>query len=151
MNEECKICDDYLPTEMDGIKFQYGWYYLVNKNSLEPYISKKEKDTDYRSIEIILDYNEFNFSEEISYSAIFFTNIKKTGISGELCEVSGSQENKAEIKERSLKRLHEIIPSSKLIPDLKMLAQKKKKLENELKVTIQEIKEIDALLNKNSI
>ena len=151
MNEECKICDDYLPTEMDGIKFQYGWFYIVNKNSLEPYISKNEKDTDYKSIEIILDYNEFNFSEEISYSAVFFTNIKKTGISGELCEVSGSQENKAEIKERFLKRLHEIIPSLKLKPDLKMLAQKKKKLENELKVTIQEIKEIDALLNKNSI
>ena len=151
MNEECKICDDYLPTEMDGIKFQYGWFYIVNKNSLEPYISKKEKDTDYKSIEIILDYNEFNFSEEISYSAVFFTNIKKTGISGELCEVSGSQENKAEIKERFLKRLHEIIPSLKLKPDLKMLAQKKKKLENELEVTIQEIKEIDALLNKNNI
>ena len=151
MNEECKTCDDYLPTELDGVKFQYGWYYLVNKNSLEPYISKKEKDTDYRSIEIILDYNEFNFSEEISYSAVFFTNIKKTGISGELCEVSGSQENKAEIKERFLKRLHEIIPSLKLKPDLKMLAQKKKKLENELEVTIQEIKEIDALLNKNNI
>ena len=151
MNEECKICDDYLPTELDGVKFQYGWYYLVNKNSLEPYISKKEKDTDYRSIEIILDYNEFNFSEEVSYSAVFFTNIKKTGISGELCEVSGSQENKAEIKERFLKRLHEIIPSLKLKPDLKMLAQKKKKLENELEVTIQEIKEIDALLNKNNI
>ena len=148
MNEECKICDDYLPTEMDGIKFQYGWYYLVNKNSLEPYISKKEKDTDYRSIEIILDYNEFNFSKEINYSAVVFTNIKKTCISGELCEVSGSQENKAEIKERFLKRLHEIIPSLKLKPDLKMLAQKKKKLENELKVTIQEIKEIDALLIK---
>ena len=151
MNEECKICDDYLPTEMDGVKFQYGWYYIVDKNSLEPYISKNEKDTDYRSIEIILDYSEFNFSEEISYSAVFFTNIKKTGISGELCEVSGSQENKAEIKERFLKRLHEIIPSLKLKPDLKMLAQKKKKLENELEVTIQEIKEIDALLNKNSI
>ena len=148
MNEECKICDDYLPTEMDGVKFQYGWYYLVNKNSLEPYISKKEKDTDYRSIEIILDYNEFNFSEEISYSAVFFTNIKKTGISGELCEVSGSQENKAEIKERFLKRLHEIIPSLKLKPDLKMLAKKRKKLENELEVTIHEIKEIDALLTK---
>ena len=151
MNEERKTCDDYLPTELDGVKFQYGWYYLVNKNSLEPYISKKEKDTDYKSIEIILDYNEFNFLEEISYSAVFFTNIKKTGISGKLCEVSGSQEDKAEIKERFLKRLHEIIPSLKLKPDLKMLAQKKKKLENELKVTLQEIKEIDALLNKNSI
>ena len=151
MNEECKICDDYLPTEMDGVKFQYGWYYLVSKNSLEPYISKKEKDTDYRSIEIILDYNEFNFSEEISYSAVFFTNIKKTGISGKLCEVSGLQKDKAEIKERFLKKLHEIIPNLKLKPDLKMLAQKKKKLENELEVTIQEIKEIDALLNKNNI
>ena len=151
MNEERKTCDDYLPTELDGVKFQYGWYYLVNKNSLESYISKKEKDTDYRSIEIILDYNEFNFLEEISYSAVFFTNIKKSGISGKLCEVSGSQEDKAEIKERFLKRLHEIIPSLKLKPDLKMLAQKKKKLENELKVTLQEIKEIDALLNKNSI
>ena len=151
MNEECKICDDYLPTEMDGVKFQYGWYYLVSKNSLEPYISKKEKDTDYRSIEIILDYNEFNFSEEISYSVVFFTNIKKSGISGKLCEVSGSQEDKAEIKENFLKKLHEIIPSLKLKPDLKMLAQKKKKLENELEVTIQEIKEIDALLNKNNI
>ena len=31
-----------------------------------------------------------------------------------------------------------------------MLAQKKKKLENELKVAIQEIKEIDALLNKQA-
>ena len=151
MNEECKICDDYLPTEMDGVKFQYGWHYIVDKNSLEPYISKNEKDTDYRSIEIILDYNEFNFLEEISYSAVFFTNIKKSGISGKLCEVSGSQEDKAEIKEKFLKKLHEIIPSLKLKPDLKMLAQKKKKLENELEVTIQEIKEIDALLNKNSI
>lgn len=148
MNEECKICDDYLPTEMDGVKFQYGWYYIVDKNSLEPYISKNEKDTDYRSIEIILDYDEFNFSKEISYSAVFFTNIKKTGISGELCEVIGPQEDKAEIKEKFLKKLHEIIPSLKLKPDLKMLAQKKKKLENELEVTIQEIKEIDALLNK---
>ena len=148
MNEECKICDDYLPTEMDGVKFQYGWYYIVDKNSLEPYISKKEKDTDYRSIEIILDYSEFNFSEEISYSAVFFTNIKKSGISGELCEVSGSQKDKAEIKERFLKKLYEIIPSLKLKPDLKMLAQKKKKLENELKVITQEIKEIDALLIK---
>lgn len=27
MNEECKIYDDYLPTEMDGVKFQYGWFY----------------------------------------------------------------------------------------------------------------------------
>ena len=151
MNEECKTCDDYLPTELDGVKFQYGWYYLVSKNSLEPYISKKEKDTDYRSIEIILDYNEFNFLEEISYSAEFFTNIKKTGISGKLCEVIGPQENKAEIKEKFLKKLHEIIPSLKLKPDLKMLAKKRKKLENELEVTIQEIKEIDALLNKNSI
>ena len=148
MNEECKIYDDCLPIEMDGVKFQCGWYYLVNKNSLEPYISKKEKDTDYRSIEIILDYNEFNFSEEISYSAVFFTNIKKSGISGKLCEVSGSQEDKAEIKEKFLKKLHEIIPSLKLKPDLKMLAQKKTKLENELEVTIQEIKEIDALLIK---
>ena len=148
MNEECKIYDDYLPTEMDGVKFQYGWYYIVDKNSLEPYISKKEKDTDYRSIEIILDYSEFNFSEEISYSAVFFTNIKKSGISGELCEVSGSQKDKAEIKERFLKKLYEIIPSLKLKPDLKMLAQKKKKLENELKVITQEIKEIDALLIK---
>ena len=148
MNEECKICDDCLPTEIDGVKFQYGWYYTCNKNSLEPYISKKEKDTDYKSIEIILDYNEFNFSEEISYSAVFFTNIKKTGISGELCEVSGLQKDKAEIKERFLKKLHEIILSLKLKPDLKMLAQKKKKLENELEVTIQEIKEIDALLIK---
>ena len=148
MNEECKIYDNCLPIEMDGVKFQYGWYYLVNKNSLEPYISKKEKDTDYRSIEIILDYNEFNFSEEISYSAVFFTNIKKTGISGKLCEISGSQKDKAEIKEKFLKKLHEIISSLKLKPDLKMLAQKKKKLENELEVTIQEIKEIDALLIK---
>ena len=80
---------------------------------------------------------------------VFFIFVKNTaGISGELCEVSGSQENKAEIKERFLKRLHEIIPSLKLKPDLKMLAQKKKKLENELEVTIQEIKEIDALLIK---
>ena len=148
MNEECKIYDNCTPTEMDGIKFLYGWYYIVNKNSLEPYISKEEKDTDYRSIEIILDYNEFNFLEEISYSAVFFTNIKKSGISGKLCEVSGSQEDKAEIKERFLKKLHEIIPSLKLKPDLKMLAQKKKKLENELKVITQEIKEIDALLIK---
>ena len=137
MNEECKICDDYLPTEMDGVKFQYGWYYIVDKNSLEPYISKNEKDTDYRSIEIILDYNEFNFLEEISYSAEFFTNIKKTGISGTLCEVIGPQEDKAEIKEKFLKKL-----------DLKMLAKKRKKLENELEVTIHEIKEIDALLIK---
>ena len=148
MNEECKICDDYLPTEMDGVKFQYGWYYIVDKNSLEPYISKDEKDTDYRSIEIILDYNEFNFLEEISYSAEFFTNIKKTGISGKLCEVIGPQEDKAEIKEKFLKKLHEIIPSLKLKPDLKMLAKKRKKLENELEVTIHEIKEIDALLIK---
>ena len=148
MNEECKICDDYLPTEMDGVKFQYGWYYIVDKNSLEPYISKNEKDTDYRSIEIILDYNEFNFLEEISYSAEFFTNIKKTGISGTLCEVIGPQEDKAEIKEKFLKKLHEIIPSLKLKPDLKMLAKKRKKLENELEVTIHEIKEIDALLIK---
>ena len=148
MNEECKICDDYLPTEMDGVKFQYGWYYIIDKNSLEPYISKNEKDTDYRSIEIILDYGEFKFSEEISYSAVFFTNIKKSGISGELCEVSGPQKDKAEIKEKFLKKLHEIIPSLKLKPDLKMLAKKKKKLENELEVTIHEIKEIDALLIK---
>ena len=148
MNEECKICDDYLPTEMDGVKFQYGWYYIVDKNSLEPYISKDEKDTDYRSIEIILEYNEFNFLEEISYSAEFFTNIKKTGISGKLCEVIGPQEDKAEIKEKFLKKLHEIIPSLKLKPDLKMLAKKRKKLENELEVTIHEIKEIDALLIK---
>ena len=148
MNEECKTYDDYLPTELDGVKFQYGWYYLVNKNSLEPYISKKEKDTDYRSIEIILDYNEFNFSEEISYSAVFFTNIKKTGISGTLCEVIGPQEDKAEIKEKFLKKLHGIIPSLKLKPDLKMLAKKRKKLENELEVTIHEIKEINALLIK---
>ena len=148
MNEECKICDDYLPTEMDGVKFQYGWYYIVDKNSLEPYISKNEKDTDYRSIEIILDYNEFNFLEEISYSAEFFTNIKKTGISGKLCEVIGPQEDKAEIKEKFLKKLHEIIPSLKLKPDLKMLAKKRKKFENELEVTIHEIKEIDALLIK---
>lgn len=148
MNEECKIYDDCLPTEMDGVKFQYGWYYTCNKNSLEPYISKKEKDTDYRSIEIILDYNEFNFSEEISYSAVFFTNIKKTGISGKLCEVSGLQEDKAEIKERFLKKLHEILPSLKLKLDLEMLAKRKKKLEDELKVITQEIKEIDALLIK---
>ena len=148
MNEECKICDDYLPTELDGVKFQYGWYYIVDKNSLEPYISKDEKDTDYRSIEIILDYNEFNFLEEISYSAVFFTNIKKTGISGKLCEVIGPQEDKVEIKEKFLKKLHEIIPSLKLKPDLKMLAKKRKKLENELEVTIHEIKEIDALLIK---
>ena len=133
MNEECKICDDYLPTEIDGVKFQYGWYYLVNKNNLEPYISKKEKDTDYRSIEIILDYDEFNFSEEISYSAVFFTNIKKTGISGTLCEVIGLQEDKAEIKEKFLKKLHEIIPSLKLKPDLKMLAKKRKNLKMNLK------------------
>ena len=138
MNEECKICDDYLPTEMDGVKFQYGWYYIVDKNSLEPYISKNEKDTDYRSIEIILDYNEFNFLEEISYSAEFFTNIKKTGISGELCEVSGSQEDKAEIKERFLKKLEGVSDPER----------KRKKLENELEVTIHEIKEIDALLIK---
>ena len=151
MNEECKICDNCTPTEMDGIKFLYGWYYLVDKKSLEPYLSKDEKDTDYKSIEIIIDYNEFNFSEKISYSAIFFTDIKKVGVSGTLCEITGPKENNVELKEKFLKELHEIIPSLKLKPDLKMLAQKKKKLENELEVTIQEIKEIDALLNKNNI
>ena len=151
MNEECKIYDNCTPTEMDGIKFLYGWYYLVDKKSLEPYLSKDEKDTDYKSIEIIIDYNEFNFSEKISYSAIFFTDIKKVGVSGTLCEITGPKENNVELKEKFLKELHEIIPSLKLKPDLKMLAQKKKKLENELEVTIQEIKEIDALLNKNTI
>ena len=151
MNEECKIYDNCTPTEMDGIKFLYGWYYLVDKKSLEPYLSKDEKDTDYKSIEIIIDYNEFNFSEKISYSAIFFTDIKKVGVSGTLCEITGPKENNVELKEKFLKELHEIIPSLKLKPDLKMLAQKKKKLENELEVTIQEIKEIDALLNKNNI
>ena len=148
MNEECKIYDNCTPTEMDGIKFLYGWYYLVDKKSLEPYLSKDEKDTDYKSIEIIIDYNEFNFSEKISYSAIFFTDIKKVGVSGTLCEITGPKENNVELKEKFLKELHEIIPSLKLKPDLKMLAQKKKKLENELEVTIQEIKEIDALLIK---
>ena len=129
MNEECKIYDNCTPTEMDGIKFLYGWYYLVDKKSLEPYLSKDEKDTDYKSIEIIIDYNEFNFSQKISYSAIFFTDIKKVGVSGTLCEITGPKENNVELKEKFLKELHEIIPSLKLKPDLKMLAQKKKKLE----------------------
>lgn len=145
MDEECKTNDDCLPVEMDGVKFQYGWYYLVDKESLEPYIYKNEKDTDYESIEIILDCSKFNFLKEIQYSAVFFTNIKKVGISGTLCEVTGPQENKAELKEKFLKKLHEIIPSLKLKPDLEMLAKRKKKLEDEFKAIIQEMKEIDIL------
>lgn len=148
MNEECKIYDNCTPTEMDGIKFLYGWYYLVDKKSLEPYISKDEKDTDYKSIEIIIDYNEFNFSEEISYSAIFFTDIKKVGISGTLCAITGPKENNVELKEKFLKELHEIIPSLKLKLDLEMLAKRKKKLEDEYKIIVQEMLDIDTLFIK---
>lgn len=148
MDEKCKAADDSLPTEMDGVKFKYGWYYIVDKESLGPYICEDEKDTDYRSIEIILDCSKSNFSKRIQYSADFFTDIKKVGISGTLCEVNGPQENSAELKEMFLEKLHKILPSLKLKPDLGMLAKKEKSLEDEFKTIIQEMKEIEALFNK---
>ena len=148
MDEECKVDDSHLPTEMDGVKFKCGWYYVVDKESLEPYIREEEKDTNYRSITITIDCSTFKFTKEIEYSAVFFTNIKKVGISGTLCEVAGSQEDQNELKEKFLKKLHKILSSLKLKPDLEMLAKREKRLEDKFRSIIQEMKEIDALFNK---
>ena len=80
-------CDDTLPTELCGIKFRKGWYYLVDKKILEPYICEDEKDTDYKSIVIYLDCEELRTIGDVIYEAIFFTDIKHVGISGRICAV----------------------------------------------------------------
>ena len=45
MSDVKECCDDTLPAELCGIKFRKGWYYLVDKKVLEPYILEDEKDT----------------------------------------------------------------------------------------------------------
>ena len=107
-------CDDTLPTELCGIKFRKGWYYLVDKKILEPYICEDEKDTDYKSIVIYLDCEELRTIGDVIYEAIFFTNIKHVGISGRICAVRKDLKDKAAAREEFLKKLQETLPKLNL-------------------------------------
>lgn len=142
-------CDLTLPEEMNGIKFQYGCYYLVNKKDLEPYIKDDEKDTDYKSITLGLDCIEYPFLQKIVYCAFFFTDLKRVGISGTVCSVQDDIKNKKKAREEFLKRLQEILPKLNLKIDLKHLIKTKEKLTKKFKDISIELEQIENVLNLN--
>lgn len=141
--------DDTLPTELCGVKFQKGWYYLVDKKALEPYICEDEKDTDYKSIVIYLDCDEYPYIGDVVYEAIFFTNIKHVGISGRFCTVRKELKDKAAAREEFLKKLQETLPKLNLKIDTDKLIEERETLLNVIKNTQIEIEEIDSELEKN--
>ena len=148
MVEEKEDYDDTLPTELCGVKFQKGWYYLVDKKALEPFILESEKDTDYKSIVIYLDCDEYPYIGDVVYEAIFFTNIKPVGISGRICTVRKDIEDKAAAREEFLKKLQETLPKLNLKIDTDMLIEQREKLLNGIKNLQIEIEEINSKLEK---
>ncbi len=142
-------CDDTLPTELCGVKFQKGWHYLVDKKVLEPYILKDEKDTDYKSIVIYLDCEEYPHIGDVVYEAIFFTDIKHVGISGSICTVRTHLKNKAIAREKFLKKLQEILPKLNLKVDIDDLIKHRNELLNTIKNASIELGEINSELEKD--
>lgn len=142
-------CDDTLPTELCGIKFQKGWHYLVDKKILEPYILEDERDTDYKSIVIYLDCEEYPHIGDVVYEAIFFTNIKHVGISGRICSVRTSLKNKAAAREEFLKKLQETLPKLNLKIDTDDLIKHRDGLLNAIKNISIELDEINSELKRN--
>lgn len=141
--------DETLPTELCGVKFQKGWYYLVDKKALEPYICEDEKDTDYKSIVIYLDCDEYPYIGDVVYEAIFFTNIKHVGISGRFCTVRKELKDKAAAREEFLKKLQETLPKLNLKIDTDKLIEEREILLNGIKNFQIEIEEINSELEKN--
>ena len=144
MVEEKEIFDEALPTELCGIKFQKGWYYLVDKKALEPYICEDEKDTDYKSIVIYLDCDEYPYIGDVVYEAIFFTDIKHVGISGRFCTVRKELKDKAAAREEFLKELQETLPKLNLRVDKDMLVKQRDRLLNGIKNLQIEVEEINS-------
>lgn len=142
-------CDDTLPTELCGIKFRKGWYYLVDKKTLEPYICEDEKDTDYKSIVIYLECNEYPHIGDVVYEAIFFTNIKHVGISGRICAVRKDLKDKAAAREDFLKELQETLPKLNLKVDTDVLTKHRDELLDTIKEASVELGEINFELERN--
>ena len=149
MSDVKENCDDTLPAELCGIKFQRGWYYLVDKKVLEPYILEDEKDTDYKSIVIYLDCEEYPHIGDIVYEAIFFTDIKHVGISGRICTVRKDLKDKAAAREEFLKKLQETLPKLNLKVDTDMLIKQRDALLNAIKDISIELDEIKSELKRN--
>lgn len=149
MEDEKENYDGTLPIELCGVKFQQGWYYLVDKKALEPYICDDEKDTDYKSIVIYLDCDEYPFIEDVVYEAIFFTDIKHAGISGRMCTVRKEWKDKAAAREEFLKKLQETLPKLNLKIDKDMLVKQRDKLLERIKNFQIEVEEINSELEKN--
>lgn len=142
-------CDDTLPTELCGIKFRKGWYYLVDKKILEPYICEDEKDTDYKSIVIYLDCEELRTIGDVIYEAIFFTNIKHVGISGRICAVRKGLKDKATARDEFLKKLQETLPKLNLKVDKDVLTKHRDELLDTIKEASVELSEINSELEKD--
>lgn len=142
-------CDDTLPTELCGIKFRKGWYYLVDKKTLGPYILEDEKDTDYKSIVIYLECNEYPHIGDVVYEAIFFTNIKHVGISGRICAVRKDLKDKAAAREEFLKELQETLPKLNLKVDTDVLTKHRDELLDTIKEASVELGEINFELERN--
>lgn len=142
-------CDDTLLTELCGIKFRKGWYYLVDKKTLEPYICEDEKDTDYKSIVIYLECNEYPHIGDVVYEAIFFTNIKHVGISGRICAVRKDLKDKAAAREEFLKELQETLPKLNLKVDKDVLIKHRDELLDTIKEASVELGEINFELERN--
>lgn len=142
-------CDDTLPAELCGIKFQKGWHYLVDKKTLEPYILENEKNTDYKSIVIYLECNEYPHIGDVVYEAIFFTDIKHIGISGRICTVRKDLKDKAAAREEFLRKLQETLPKLNLKVDIDDLIKHKDALLNAIKGISIELDEINSELKRN--
>ena len=142
-------CDDTLPTELCGIKFRKGWYYLVDKKTLEPYILEDEKDTDYKSIVIYLECNEYHAIGDVVYEDIFFTDIKHVGISGRICAVRKGLKDKAAAREEFLKKLQETLPKLNLKVDREVLIKHRDELLDTIKEASVELGEINFELERN--
>jgi hypothetical protein len=142
-------CDDTLPTELCGVKFQNGWHYLVDKKALEPYILEDERDTDYKSIVIYLDCEEYTHIGDVVYEAIFFTDIKHVGISGRICTVRKDLKDKAAAREEFLRKLQETLPKLNLKVDIDDLIKHRDELLNAIKNISIELDEINSELKRN--
>lgn len=140
-------CDDTLPTEMNGIKLQRDWYYLVDKKKLEPYINEDEKDSNYKSIQICLDCMEHKFSNEVLYIAEFFTDIKRVGISGSIVATRGELKDKEKLRKEFLEKLHETLPKLDLRLDIDKLMEKRDELKIALKNLNFELEEVNHALD----
>lgn len=148
--EENFIID--LPNELDGIKFQTGYYYRVDKRKLDSYFLDREYNRDYKSIVILLNFITFNTTRRIEIMADFFTDIQPIGISGRLVAVNDKIENSEKAKELFLKKLHEIIPGLNLELDIDLLYQRQKKLVDLIKKSESELSMIKSIIensNKN--